>query len=169
MDLLDLSRIEAGKMKLAKDRIDMKEIIGDVVKSFSAEILKKRMEVKTEIPAGAVTLTGDKDRLTQVVINLFSNALKYTPEGGLVRMKLLKRNGEIGIEIQDSGPGIAVEDREKVFDKFERLTAEKQEGTGLGLPIAKDIIVLHGGKIWVESEPGSGSKFIVSLPAGGEA
>ncbi|HNV87169.1 MAG TPA: hybrid sensor histidine kinase/response regulator [Candidatus Omnitrophota bacterium] len=167
MDMLDLSKIEAGKMKLSKDRVDMKEIVNDVVGSFAAEIAKKNMKIETEIPSGEVSLTGDKDRLTQVVINLFGNALKYTPEGGRVEVKLSAQTDEIGLEVRDSGPGIAAEDREKVFDKFERLTAEKQEGTGLGLPIAKDIVVLHGGRIWVESEPGKGSNFIVRLPPGG--
>ena len=106
----------------------------------------------------------DKDKLTQVVINLLSNAIKYTPDKGNVAVKLEGSEKEIQFEISDTGAGIPKEDYGKIFDKFERITAEKQEGTGLGLPIARDIVELHRGKIWVESELGKGSKFIFTLP-----
>jgi signal transduction histidine kinase len=93
-----------------------------------------------------------------------THAIKYTSDGGLVKIHLSGLENEICFKVQDSGPGIAKEDCDKVFDKFERITAEKQEGTGLGLPITKDIIELHKGKIWLESDVGQGSRFIFILP-----
>ena len=93
-----------------------------------------------------------------------NNAIKYTPAGGNINVKLEKTGEEARFEISDAGPGIAKEDFVKIFDKFERVTTEKHEGTGLGLPIAKDIVELHKGNIWMESEIGKGSKFIFTLP-----
>ena len=114
--------------------------------------------------ASAGVIWGDRDKVTEVIINLLNNAIKYTPEKGSIVVRIDGDDKEIRFEVYDSGPGIAKEDFEKIFDKFERVTVEKQEGTGLGLSIAKDIVGLHKGRIWVESEIGKGSKFIFVLP-----
>ncbi len=106
----------------------------------------------------------DRDKLTEVIINLLSNAMKYTPVGGRLALKVEGNKEELRFEIADTGPGIPAKQREKIFDKFTRITAEKQEGTGLGLPIVKEIVELHKGKIWVESDPGQGSRFIFTIP-----
>ena len=162
-DLLHLSKIESGKMELKKEKIDIGILVEGVLKTYEGEILTKQLMLQKEIDPSVGFLIGDGDKLTEVIINLLNNAIKYTPQGSLT-VKLTGNVREVRFEITDSGPGILPEYREKIFDKFERILTEKQEGSGLGLPIAKDIIELHHGKLWVESEPGKGSTFIFTLP-----
>ena len=163
-DLLDVSKIEAGKMKLKKERVEMAPLVDEVIAGALPEISKKNLILEKEFSPSAGSVLADSDKLTEVIINLLSNAVKYTPSGGKIAIKLSGSQKEARFEISDSGPGIAKKDYYKLFDKFERLTAEKQEGTGLGLSITKDIIELHKGKIWVESDLGKGTKFIFTLP-----
>ncbi|MFH1207980.1 MAG: ATP-binding protein [Candidatus Omnitrophota bacterium] len=163
-DLLDLSKIEAGKMKLKKESFGIAALAEEVLAGDANEISKKNLLLEKDFSESAGEVLADRDKLTEVLINLLSNAVKYTPSGGKIILRLSGTEEEVRFEISDSGPGIAKEDFGKLFDKFERLTAEKQEGTGLGLPIVKDIVELHQGRIWVESEPGKGSKFIFTLP-----
>lgn len=161
-DLLDLSRIEAGKMKLKIEPVDLAGLVTEVIRGYERELAKKNLTLHREIsPVGLIQ--GDHDKLTEVVINLLSNAIKYTPSGS-VRIRLSGDEREVHFEITDTGPGIPPEYLDKVFDKFERILTEKQEGTGLGLPIARDIVELHKGRIWVVSEIGKGSTFIFTLP-----
>ncbi|MFH1799966.1 MAG: HAMP domain-containing sensor histidine kinase [Candidatus Omnitrophota bacterium] len=162
-DLLDLSQIEAGKMKLKREEVNLKVLVDGVLKNYEREISKKRLTLKKEIQQNIELLWGDGDKLTEVIINLLNNAIKYTPAGSIT-VKLTGNEREVRFEIADTGSGIPEEYSEKIFDKFERIMTEKQEGTGLGLPIAKDIIELHRGKLWVESEPGKGSRFIFTIP-----
>gem|GEM_PF-2995344 len=162
-DLLDVSQIEAGKMKLKNEKLDPSALVDEVLITYEREILNKGLTFRKEVQPDIGMLWGDCDKLTEVVINLLNNAIKYTPSGSIT-IRLKGNVKEIRFEITDTGPGIPPEYREKIFDKFERVLAEKQEGTGLGLSIAKDIVVLHGGKIWVESESGKGSVFIFILP-----
>ncbi|MDD5225987.1 MAG: PAS domain-containing sensor histidine kinase [Candidatus Omnitrophica bacterium] len=163
-DLLDLSKIEAGKMKLKKEEVSIVTLAEEVATANSDELSKKHMVLEKNFSESAGSLLADQDKLTEVIINLLSNAIKYTPAGGKITLSLSGTTKEVRFEISDSGPGIAKEDFSKLFDKFERLTAEREEGTGLGLSITKDIIELHKGRIWVESELGKGSKFIFTLP-----
>jgi signal transduction histidine kinase len=162
-NLLDLSKIEAGKMKLKEEEIHPDVLVEEVLKTYEREILKKQLVLKKEIPSNIGTVVGDRDKLTEVIINLLNNAIKYTPAGSIT-IKLAGSATEVRFEIADTGSGIPQEYLGKIFDKFERIMTEKQEGTGLGLPIAKDIVELHKGKLWVESEAGKGSKFIFTLP-----
>lgn len=163
-DLLDVSKIEAGKLKLKKERVMVAPLVDEVIAANSNDISKKNLTLKKSFSGDTGTILADKDKLTEVIINLLTNAIKYTPTGGKIAVALSGSKKDIRFEISDSGPGIAKEDFHKLFDKFERLTAERQEGTGLGLSITKDIIHLHKGKIWVESELGKGTKFIFTLP-----
>lgn len=163
-DLLELSRIEAGKLQIKKEEVDIKELADEAVKTYEMEISKKQLLFKKEIEENMGSVWADKDKLTEVIINLLNNAIKYTPEKGSITMGLKGTDEEVRFEISDTGPGISEDSYEKVFNKFERITTEKREGTGLGLPIAKDIVELHNGKIWVESEVGRGSKFTFVLP-----
>lgn len=163
-DLLDLSKIEAGKMKLKKGKIQMALVVDEVIAANEEELSKKKMILEKNFFEMNGWLWADRDKLTEVIINLLSNAVKYTPEGGKITLGLSGTQKAIRFEISDSGPGISKEDFCKLFDKFERLTAEREEGTGLGLSITKDIIELHKGRIWVESELGKGSRFIFTLP-----
>ncbi len=167
-DILDVSKIAAGKMQLEIGVLDLREILKSTFESFWEEAAKKKLGFKLELPEAAVAISADEDRLTQVFVNLISNAIKYTPEGKAVTVRLSEEpgSGSVRVEIEDTGKGIPEDQREKIFDKFTRITAEKQEGTGLGLPIAKDLVVLHGGKVWVEPASPTGSRFVVVLPKG---
>jgi PAS domain S-box-containing protein len=163
-DLLDVSKIEANKMKLKKEQIKFASLIDEVMAANSDQISKKALIFEKDFLEDPGVVWADKDKLAGAVTNLLSNAVKYTPCGGKITIRLSGSKKEVRFEISDSGPGIAKRDLWKLFDEFERLTAERQEGTGLGLFITKYIIELHKGKIWVESELGKGSKFIFILP-----
>jgi len=163
-DILDISKITAGKMKLDITRGDLRGILTSTFESFAAEAARRKINFKVELPEIPVFLPVDEDRLTQVVVNLTSNALKYTPPGQKVILRLCGTGEEARVEVEDTGGGISEENQHKIFDKFERILTEKAEGTGLGLSIAKDMVELHGGRIWIESELGKGSKFIFTLP-----
>ncbi len=163
-DLLDISKIEAGKMELKREAIDIEALVDEITAANAIGLSKKQLTLKRDIPRNIGSLRADKDKLTEVIVNLLSNAIKYTPSGGNISIGLSGTRNEIRFEISDTGPGIARKDFYKLFDKFERITAERYEGTGLGLSIAKDIVELHKGKIWVESELGKGSKFIFTIP-----
>jgi len=164
MDMLDLSKIEAGKMEIRREKFDMVALVDEILTAQEREIAKKQITLERNISRSVSPIWADKDRISEVIINLISNAVKYTPNNGSVAVKLLGTKREIRFEISDTGEGVKKQDFLKIFDKFKRVTAERQEGTGLGLPIAKDIVELHRGKIWVESEFGKGSKFIFVLP-----
>ena len=123
----------------------------------------KKISLVKEFPDKRVDVNADKDKLTQVFINLIGNAIKFTDKGK-VTVKIIDLQKEAQVEIQDTGSGIPLDQVDKIFDKFVRVVAEKKEGTGLGLPIAKDIVSLHNGRIWVKSELGKGSHFYFTLP-----
>ncbi len=163
-NLLDLSRIESGKIKLNRKWIDVIPLVDEVVAENNSQITKKGLTLTKEFSNAAGSVWADKDKLVEVVTNLLSNAIKYTPLGGKIVIKVSGSRKEVRFEIADSGPGIAKKDFYRLFDKFERLTTDNIEGTGLGLSISKDIIDLHKGKIWAESELGKGSKFVFTLP-----
>ena len=162
-NLLDLSKIESGKMELKKEDVDIIQLAKEVLKDFEKAASNKKIGIKKELPEAKVIVKADSDKLTQVFINLLGNALKFTDKGD-VSVVIIELQDEVQVEIKDTGPGMAKEEREKIFDKFVRVVAEKKEGTGLGLPIAKDIITLHKGRIRVESTHGKGSNFIFNLP-----
>ena len=163
-DLLDISKIESGKMVLKKEPVNMNDIIEENLKIFDKLIKDKKQRLQKDLAGDLPKINADLDKITQVFINLLSNAIKYTPESGGVAVKTVNLETEIMVEITDTGEGVAPEDMDKIFDKFTRVTAEKKEGTGLGLPIAKDIVVLHNGRMWVKSELGKGSQFYFTLP-----
>ncbi len=165
-DMLDISKIEAGRLELDRQDIDLARVVRETAQTFEVEASRKRIKLVRQIPEEAVHFFGDEDRLPQVFVNLISNAIKYTPEGQTVTVRVCgePQNGFIRAEVEDTGKGIPEDQREKIFDKFTRIKAEKQEGTGLGLPIAKDLVMLHGGKIWVEAVSPTGSRFVVLLP-----
>ena len=163
-DLLDISKIESGKMELKKEPVGMNEIIEENLAVFDKMIKDKKQILRKDLARDLSKINADKDKVTQVFLNLLSNAIKYTPESKEIVVKTVNLEKEIMVEISDSGEGVAPENFDKIFDKFIRVTAEKKEGTGLGLPIAKDIVNLHNGRIWVKSELGKGSQFYFTLP-----
>jgi signal transduction histidine kinase len=117
---------------------------------------------------GLDVVTGDERRIRQVIFNLLSNAVKFTPAGGLVDVTATQANGEVSVSVADTGPGIAAEDLDRIFEEFQQTEAgaRQQEGTGLGLALSKRFVEMHGGRIWCDSEVGKGSTFVFTLPAG---
>jgi signal transduction histidine kinase/CheY-like chemotaxis protein/ligand-binding sensor domain-containing protein len=165
-DVLDLAKIEAGKFTWNMETISIADVIDRAVSATSSLLEAKKLRLISDIVPGLPAITGDRDRLIQVVINLISNAVKFTDSGSITCQAGL-RNGEVLVSVIDSGIGIAPADQPKVFEKFKQVgdtLTDKPKGTGLGLPICKEIVEYHGGRIWVESEPGIGSTFSFTLP-----
>ncbi len=165
-DVLDLAKIEAGKMEWHSESVPMYEVLEQAIAATSAVFETKNLKLKKTIDKNIPEIQGDKDKLVQVLINLLSNAAKFTDKGS-VSCNANHKDNEIIVSIIDTGMGISIEDQDKVFDKFKQVgdtLTDKPKGTGLGLPICKEIIEHHGGRIWVESELGKGSTFAFSLP-----
>lgn len=162
--LLDLSRIESGQMALHLGSVCTKEVISHVLQDLQPLAEKKSITVQAEDLVD-VPVRADRHKLEQVFLNLVHNALKFTPERGqlIVRSNLTKDH-RLTITVADNGCGIPAEHHEKIFEKFHRAPSPVHEGSGLGLAIARKLIELQGGAIWLESEPGRGSRFFVSLP-----
>lgn len=165
-DVLDLAKIEAGKFTWNISPIAMKEVVEQAVAATASLFEAKKLTLVQDVDPGLPEINGDHDRLIQVVINLISNAVKFTSEGS-IRCAAHQKDGEIIVSVTDSGIGIAPADQDKVFERFKQVgdtLTDKPKGTGLGLPICKEIVEYHGGRIWVESAPGRGSTFSFSLP-----
>jgi PAS domain S-box-containing protein len=165
-DLLDLSKIEAGKIKMNMKNNDLTKTLKETIAEFRAMAEKQRINLLFEGP-DQLYLPYDEDRVKQVVVNLLGNAFKFTPENGTVRLILMEKDNEISVSIIDSGMGIAKEHFDMIFEKFEQVDTSSTRvkgGSGLGLAIAKSIVESHKGRIWVESEVGKGSSFSFSLP-----
>ncbi len=162
-NLLDLYKIEAGMVKLRKKTCNICAILEKQLKEIEVLIRERRMNVIKDCPKDILTAWADEDKITQVINNLLSNAIKYSQEEGRVLIRIFPAGEFVRFEVQDNGPGIPEDKLKRIFDKFERLD-ETTQGVGLGLAITRDIVELHGGKIWAESTPGQGSKFIVVLP-----
>ena len=165
-DVLDLAKIEAGKFTWNMANVSVSEVIERAIAATASLFDAKKLNLVRDIDAELPTVNGDLDRLIQVVINLISNAVKFTDWGSITCSAHL-RDGDIVVGVTDSGIGIAAGDQQKVFEKFKQVgdtLTDKPKGTGLGLPICKEIVEYHGGHIWVESEPGKGSTFSFSLP-----
>jgi signal transduction histidine kinase/CheY-like chemotaxis protein len=167
-DILDLSKIEAGQMILNRSECDVRESLEYCISMVRERALKQRIQLSLEVDPEVGSLDADRLRFRQVVLNLLSNAVKFTPEGGRVDVRAFIRDQDLVVLVADTGVGVPAEDRERIFDSFQQGTrfSEQVEGTGLGLTLSKRILELHGGRIWVESEPGQGSTFGIALPAG---
>jgi signal transduction histidine kinase/DNA-binding response OmpR family regulator len=171
-DILDLSKIEAGQMVLNRSEFAVRESLEYCLSMVRERALKQRVLLSLEVDPQVGLLDADRLRFRQVVLNLLSNAVKFTPDGGRVRVRASIRDQDLVVEVADTGPGVPVEDRQRIFDSFQQGVQhpEQTEGTGLGLTLSKRILELHEGRIWVESEMGQGSTFGFALPAGsGEA
>ena len=162
-DLLDIARIEAGRLPLAHGEVVVQDVLTSVAQLFGGLLKERGLSLTMSLPETPVTLSGDRDRLKQVFLNLVGNAVKFTNAGG-VSIRLIRDGEMVQVEVEDTGRGIDEADLERVFDKFERVGSPTEEGSGLGLPIAKDLVELHHGRIWVESRLGQGSRFVVRLP-----
>jgi signal transduction histidine kinase len=169
-DMLDISRIEAGKLDLSFETVDVLEVIQGVTSTATGLVKDKPIELTSDIPKDLPTIRADRIRVRQVLLNLVSNAAKFTEEGQIaVSARYIEGNGEgeILIAVADTGIGIAPKDVEKLFEPFSQVDpspTRKSGGTGLGLSIARHLVELHGGRIWVESTLGEGSTFAFTLP-----
>ena len=167
-DLLDLSRISAGKITLVSQPLDLSRLISEVVEQLQFQIQGKEQQLDVQEPGAPLQIVADRDRLFQVFTNLMDNAIKFTPEGGLISIRIEKTDEDDSVvSITDSGPGISTEDFSKLFDPFFQAHQQHREGSkglGLGLAIVKNLVTLHGGKIMVNSELGKGTTFSVLLP-----
>ena len=163
-DVLDLAKIEAGKMEWNQENVSMPEVaeraIAATTSLFDQKSLKLIKEIDTDLPE----ITGDRDKLIQVIINLISNSVKFTDEGSIT-CRVYQEKDEIIVSISDTGIGIAPEDFDAVFEQFKQVggdtLTDKPKGTGLGLPICKEIVEHHGGRIWLESERGKRKYFFI--------
>jgi len=168
-DFLDLSKIEAGRIELVKEEVDLVPLIQSSLDNYLILAQDKKLSLRSSIAQGLLPIQADPRRLDQVFSNLLSNALKFTPEGGAIEVGASAENGtEVKVWVKDSGVGISAEEIGQIFEKYRQSSSGKtsdQKGTGLGLVICKMIVETHGGKIWVESQEGKGSTFFFTLPS----
>jgi signal transduction histidine kinase len=165
-DVLDLSKIEAGQLTLSLTDYSLTEVIHTVVTAVEPLAAEKGLGLRVALEPGLPLARGDDRRISQVLLNLVGNAVKFT-DAGEVRIEAKASDGSFLISVSDTGPGIATEDQGRIFEEFQQAdtsNTRKKGGTGLGLSIAKRILALHGGRIWVESTPGMGSTFSFTLP-----
>lgn len=174
-DVLDISKIEAGKIKINPKELDLQWLVASITSTFEPQMKKKGITLSVDIPEGLPLVYGDEDRVKEILINLLSNAIKFTHEGGItISARISERGVKPGdpplfmeICVQDTGIGIKEDDIGKIFDKFvqaDLTTVRQYEGTGLGLSIARGLVSLHKGIIWVTSKVGEGSRFCFTLP-----
>ncbi|HEY0752306.1 MAG TPA: response regulator, partial [Chitinophagaceae bacterium] len=166
-DVLDLAKIEAGKMEWNLEDVSLSEVADRAISATTSLFDQKKLTLEKEIELNLPAISGDRDKLIQVMINLISNAVKFTDKGSVL-CRVYKKKKELVVSISDTGIGIAPEDHAAVFEQFKQVggdtLTDKPKGTGLGLPICKEIIEHHGGRIWLESTPGKGSTFSFALP-----
>lgn len=166
-ELLDLSRIEAGQIEIRSQPIVIAELVNNIIDGLQTVAREKSLNVHAVPPTDSLKVQGDQDKLTQIATNLIHNAMKFTPEGGDIRVEFQKRTDDfVQICVADTGCGIPSSEVGKVFDKFYRgsSVASDAQGAGLGLSIVKRLVELQGGSIWVESTPGEGSRFYFTVP-----
>jgi signal transduction histidine kinase len=164
-DVLDLAKIEAGRMELELTDVALPEVLRSALSMHSEQASRNGIALALTTEPAEIGVTADERRVRQIVFNLLSNAVKFTPAEGRVDVSARLDDGQVEIAVADTGPGIPVEDAETIFEEFEQTTnGKKAEGTGLGLPLSRKLVELHGGRLWVESEPGHGSTFRFTLP-----
>jgi signal transduction histidine kinase len=169
-DVLDLAKIEAGRMELDLSEVAVPEVLRSAVSLHSERASREGVDLSLTTEPEEITITADERRLRQVVFNLVSNAVKFTPADGRVDISARTEDGHVEVAVADTGPGIAAADWDTIFEEFEQTAAGRQaEGTGLGLPLSRKLVELHGGRLWVESEVGRGSTFRFTLPLEQEA
>ncbi len=169
-DVLDLAKIEAGKMELELSEVEIPEVLSSAVSMHSERASRGGVELSLTTEPGEITISADGRRVRQIVFNLVSNAVKFTPADGHVDVSARLDDGRVEIAVADTGPGIAPEELEAIFEEFKQATDGKRaEGTGLGLPLSRKLVELHGGRLWVESAADNGSTFRFTLPIRQEA
>jgi signal transduction histidine kinase len=167
-DVLDLSKVEAGQLELQVAPFSLQDALERGVSMVRERATEDGVQLTLHANGNLDVVTGDERRIRQVIFNLLSNAVKFAPAGGLVDITATQGNGEVRVSVADTGPGIAAEDLERIFEEFQQteVGARQHEGTGLGLALTKRFVEMHGGRIWCDSEVGKGSTFVFTLPAG---
>jgi signal transduction histidine kinase len=166
-DILDISRIEAGRLQLQPEAFTLGEGLGEVLSAVEPLAAAKRIEIQAAEAASDLPVFADRVRFKQILFNLLSNAIKFTPKRGRVCVAARSSGEEIEVEVSDNGPGIPLEEQDRIFESFYQVARTGfNEGTGLGLAITSRLIEQHGGRIRVESTPGNGSRFSFTLPSG---
>jgi signal transduction histidine kinase len=165
-DVLDLSKVEAGQVELQVAPFSLRDALERGVSMVREQATADGVQVALHANGGLDVVTGDERRIRQVIFNLLSNAVKFTPAGGSVDVSALQRNGEVTVSVADTGPGIAAEDLDRIFEEFQQTEAgaRQREGTGLGLALSRRFVEMHGGRIWCDSALGEGSTFRFTLP-----
>ncbi|MGD0360111.1 MAG: PAS domain S-box protein [Bryobacteraceae bacterium] len=167
-DILDLSKVEAGRLELDCETAAVAVVLADVLVSIRPAAAAKNIVVHSSIGPD-ITVFADRIRFKQILVNLLSNAVKFTPDGGKIWVQAVERRGRLTVSVSDTGFGIPLEEQEAIFDAFHQVGATTKgikEGTGLGLAITKRLVEEHGGRIWVESEPGKGARLSFTISAG---
>lgn len=168
-DLRDLSLAQAGRLPLHRAPTDLAALVVDAAAAVGPHAADKAVTVQSRIATGLPAVSVDRERMMQVVHNLLDNAIRNTPAGGAVTVGLEADPAELRFWVSDTGPGIPPQEAERIFDRFYRLDASRSRasgGSGLGLAIVKSLVEAHGGRVWVESQEGEGSRFTVALPLG---
>jgi signal transduction histidine kinase len=166
-DILDLSKIEAGRMELELTQFDVEMAVDNTVTLVRDRAARHDLTLAVEVEPGLPSVVGDERKIKQILLNLLSNAVKFTPDGGRIGVRAGRVEGGVEVAVSDTGIGIAPEDQAAIFEEFRQVGTDvvrKREGTGLGLALTKRFVELHGGEIRVESEPGKGSTFTFTLP-----
>jgi PAS domain S-box-containing protein len=167
-DILDLSKVEAGRLELNLENVAVAGVLADVLTGMRQAAAAKNIPVHSSIGPD-VTVFADRVRFKQILLNLLGNAVKFTPDGGKIWVEAVERRGRVTVSVSDTGLGIPVEEQEAIFDAFHQAGATTKglkEGTGLGLAISRRLVEEHGGRIWVESEPGKGARLSFTMPVG---
>jgi signal transduction histidine kinase len=164
--LLDIGRIEAG-LEMEREPVELRDVVEQVVANLQEEVANKRQIVGLELQDNLSTVKGNPTRLVQVITNLVDNAIRYTPEGGKIRVRASQDGDQIILSVSDTGVGIPTKAKDHIFEKFYRVEGPQTrelEGAGLGLAAVKSIVESHGGRVWVQSKEGQGSTFYFTLP-----
>jgi two-component system, NtrC family, sensor histidine kinase KinB len=164
-DLLDLSKIEAGKIELEFEKVSVPTLVAHAKTVFKGQVEKKSVELSEHLAKDLPDIRADANKITWVLINLISNALRYVKESGHIQVLGKRVGSQVHLSVHDDGPGVSPEYQTRIFEKFVQVKGQEAGGTGLGLAICKEIVRAHGGAIWVESNPGQGSTFTFTVPA----
>jgi signal transduction histidine kinase len=165
-ELLDIVKTGSGKLQLQFEPVDMKSLIQGTCLQVSPILRNKDLKLNADLPESMPIIHGDGPRLEQVMLNLMTNAAKFTAHGGTITIRARQQDNGLVVDVQDNGIGIAREEQSRLFKPYSRLSSDRQQhpGLGLGLALSKQVVELHGGRIWVDSEPGKGSTFSFFVP-----
>jgi two-component system sensor histidine kinase BaeS len=162
-DVLDLAKLQAHRFTVRSEEVDLERVLDHAYGAFAEEARRREIDYRLDAPPGAPVIVSDGDRVLQVISNLLSNAFRWTPDGGRIELGLVSDNGVVRVDVVDSGPGVPAAEREHIFEAF---ISNDVNGTGLGLPIARELAIALGGRIELQSDPRGGSRFRLVLPVG---